>query len=66
MTKFLLILFYLGFLFASGCSGEAKKDAPVSTAPAMEQSPDEHISGDETSADHLSGAPSSDSHLSGN
>ena len=66
MTKFLIILLYLGFLFSSGCSEDAKKSSPVSTAPAAEQSQDEHISGDETSTDHLSGADSSDAHMSGN
>jgi hypothetical protein len=65
MNKLLSTLFFLGFLFAGGCSDEAKKDSPVTTAPSMKQS-DEHISGDETSADHLSGAESSDSHMSGN
>jgi hypothetical protein len=65
MTERLIILFFLAFMFASGCSEEAKKGSP-STAPAMNQSPDEHISGDATSADHVSGASSSDSHMSGN
>jgi len=81
MKKLTGILFALCLLFAYGCTEQAKKESPASTAPAMEQGQDQHVSGDETSMessisasessseDHVSGTSStsdSESHMSGN